>query len=580
MGKFIEQNPPGSGKWNARIGGKPDKDWTGLDLDQTYKSTPFHYRKAEMTSDIKGYCVRSTGLLDQFKSSSDVLRFQGRVWKHLTAHGLETISYLRDPTNEDAVLDVVNSYPLYMGNMKKSQELIKLFRNKFDSFDMSNDSAAKTFLLDSLDDKLATSLERRVRADDGFVVAWLKLIQLVLPPSLDRFDVLKDKIKSGTLTKYAGQDVRALTDDYVDWATNLQAAGQYDHTLTRTMVRNVMRSNDLPAQYSLKLSQIMLDLEESLKLTSHMSLKDKLTHMEDKALTFEEVCEIMATDYDVLVSNDEWAAAKLPSDSTSVPASFANLSHHLKTLIQNASTSSDKKGKKKRDPKDVTCYKCGKKGHYANRCPENSKAGRNTATTSWKSTPPGDGEDHTKKVKENVFHWCAKCHRWTTTHTTATNTSKRKDGKDNGPSETSASLLELDPSVWCCSHHVPNEVFTRNLHQRLQCVANVIPVQLNPEGDVLDHLSQLEFKVWECVQKGTVDFRLAQLEDELGVLDDLAYWELLNDDSGQPFDPFPVPFNENDSTDDDITWHDTAAPQPKRPKTATTYLAPCLVLSR
>ena len=522
MGKFIEQNPPGSGKWNARMGGKPNKDWTGLDLNQTYKSTPYHYRKAEMTSDIKGYSVRSTGLIEKFKSSSDVLRFQGRVWKHLTAHGLETISYLRDPTNEDEVLDVVNSYPLYMGNMKKSQELIKLFRNKFDSFDMSNDSAAKTFLIDSLDDKLAASLERRVRADDGFVQAWLKLIQLVLPPSLDRFDVLKDKIKSTTLTKYQGQDVRALTDDYVDWATNLQAAGQYEHTLTRTMVRNVMRSNDLPAQYSLKLSQMMLDLEESLKVTSHMSPKDKLSHMENKALTFEEVCEIMASNYDVLVSNDEWAAAKLPSDSTSVPASFANLSQHLKTLMQNASSSSTTKRKNKRDPKDVTCYKCGKKGHYANRCPDNSKAGRNTATTSWKSTPPGDGEDHTKRVKENVFHWCAKCHRWTTTHTTVTHTSKKKDDKKDGPSEASASLLELDPSVWCCSYHLPNGVFTRNMHQRLQCVANVIPVQLNPEGGVLDHLSQLEFKVWECVQKGTVGLWLAQLENELVVLDDLG----------------------------------------------------------
>lgn len=107
------------------MGGKPNTDRTGLDLNQSYKSTLYHYRKAEMTFDIKGYCVRSTGLSEKFNSTSDVLRFQGQVWKHLCAHGLETITYRQDPTNPEEVLDVVNSYPLYMGNLKKTHDLIK-----------------------------------------------------------------------------------------------------------------------------------------------------------------------------------------------------------------------------------------------------------------------------------------------------------------------------------------------------------------------------------------------------------------------------------------------------------------------
>ena len=50
-------------------------------------------------------------------------------------------------------------------------------------------------------------------------------------------------------------------------------------------------------------------------------------------------------------------------------------------------------------------------------------------------------------------------------------------------------------------------------------------------------------------------------------MDDLAYWELLNDDSDEPFDPFPVPIVENDSTTDEVTWRDNTTPQPKRLKT-------------
>ena len=201
------------------MGGKPNSSWTGLAPDQQFLSTPYHFRKAEMTSDIKGYTLRSTGLTKKFHAKDDLLQFQGRVWKHLCDHGLQ------DPTNPDQVLDIVNNYPHFMANMKLTEELCDSFRKKFDEFDMSNDSAAKAFFLNSLDDKVATSLERRGKTSDGFVMTWIRLILLILPPSLDRFDILKDKIKSTNLENYAGQNVRELIDQYIDWATNLKAAG-------------------------------------------------------------------------------------------------------------------------------------------------------------------------------------------------------------------------------------------------------------------------------------------------------------------------------------------------------------------
>ena len=67
MGIFAEQHPPGSGKWNARMGGKPNSEWTGLQPYQVFKSTPFHYRRTEMTADSKGFLVRSTGQSTKFK---------------------------------------------------------------------------------------------------------------------------------------------------------------------------------------------------------------------------------------------------------------------------------------------------------------------------------------------------------------------------------------------------------------------------------------------------------------------------------------------------------------------------------
>jgi hypothetical protein len=56
----------------------------------------------------------------------------------------------------------------------------------------------------------------------------------------------------------------------------------------------------------------------------------------------------------------------------------------------------------------------------------------------------------TKKVKDKVFSWCAKCHRWTTTHTTNTHTGKRSGASANNGNGTMANHLSMihDPSVW------------------------------------------------------------------------------------------------------------------------------------
>ena len=82
MGRFVELYPPGSGNWVVRMGGKPNSDWTGLESSKYTSTTPFHFRKSEITSDMKGFNVRSAGLTEKFTKVSDLLQFQGRVWKH------------------------------------------------------------------------------------------------------------------------------------------------------------------------------------------------------------------------------------------------------------------------------------------------------------------------------------------------------------------------------------------------------------------------------------------------------------------------------------------------------------------
>ena len=195
MGIFVEQDPPGSNKWNIRLGGKPNSDWSGLQPNQVFRTTPFHYRRPEMTSDSKGYLIRSTGLTTKFSMSDDVLQFQSSVWHHLISHGMDTIAYLQDPTDTSKVITVVENHARFTADLKTTKVAADLLYSKFDKHDLSNDSAATAFLLDSLETKFATIVIRKVKEEDSFAMVWLKKIQFVVAPSLDCWDVIKERSK-------------------------------------------------------------------------------------------------------------------------------------------------------------------------------------------------------------------------------------------------------------------------------------------------------------------------------------------------------------------------------------------------
>ena len=217
-----------------------------------------------MTSDSKGYLIRSTGLTSKFSMSHDVLQFQGNVWHHLITHGMDTIAYLQDSTDSSKVINVIDNLSRFTADLKTTKKAADIFYNKFDKHDLSNDSAAKAFLLDSLKDKFATIVIRKIKEEDSFAMVWLKMIKLVVAPSLDRWDIIKDKIKAASPIDYPGQNIRFLCQDYEDWAKTLQQGGQDDHALTRTMVKNVLKSKDLPPTYQYRLSHLQVQVDTAL----------------------------------------------------------------------------------------------------------------------------------------------------------------------------------------------------------------------------------------------------------------------------------------------------------------------------
>ena len=69
---------------------------------------------------------------------------------------------------------------------------------------------SRKFLLNSVDKHLEKQLYENCKSNDLFVTYWLNLMRIVRSVSIDRFDKIKDKIKSRHIKEYQGKNMIEL----------------------------------------------------------------------------------------------------------------------------------------------------------------------------------------------------------------------------------------------------------------------------------------------------------------------------------------------------------------------------------
>ena len=142
----------------------------------------------------------------------------------------------------------------------------------------------------------------------------------------------------------------------------------------------------------------------------------------------------------------KWPPAQSPTDSGNTALARLNYATTPDTFASSVLALVQKKMGDSFN-KDRRCFICGATDHLANACPNKNKKASDTKKTdtpkkkNWKHVPPKEGEQQTKKVGKRTFHWCAKCNRWSTTHSTATHVNK----SENAPE---ANLM-FEPGAWC-----------------------------------------------------------------------------------------------------------------------------------
>jgi hypothetical protein len=97
--------------WCTWTGGKPKADCSGLDTSAAqYPNDDFQYRPTSPGSSQKSTSHREKGMDIKFKRDGHLLDFLDIVDSYLRRTGMDSISYLVDPTNPIGTASVVQQY--------------------------------------------------------------------------------------------------------------------------------------------------------------------------------------------------------------------------------------------------------------------------------------------------------------------------------------------------------------------------------------------------------------------------------------------------------------------------------------
>ena len=405
----------------AWTGGKPtsgNRDATEL----TEPRTPYCLRPTSASGSFKVYAKQTEvdfegGL---FGRTDPLSVFENKFLDHLEKTGMDSLPWMIVPGKTEMV-NIIAKHSSTTVDHVEVYYASEIASGHIDVYEKKNGEAGKSWLLNAIEPNLRAILYAKLDRNAHCMVVWMTLVAEIRSESYRYFENVKLQLKGLKLADYPGDNVKEFTQAFAMLSDELETANLLEPHFIVLFVTALTKT-------SVNLFVIAMSglLTRALEYNRRVRF---LSDDEQRLIPAAEVMSIRKTRaeadgfYQELFEAGEWIPALTAGDRQ--PAPQANMAvtelteAQIHALVQKSYQAGQNGGDV--DLSEVECYNCHKKGHYANKCPNNSGGGVNKPI-SWKKTAPGDGEAQVKTVSRDgadvIYYWCGKCKRWTTSHNT------------------------------------------------------------------------------------------------------------------------------------------------------------------
>ena len=325
--KFGGLSQVSTDSWVPWTGGKPSTDWKGLIEPNPAVVGPNQYRPCSPSSKAKSQAYRIKGMDTKYSRDSDLHTLEKKLMKHFVAYGLDTITYLQDPSDPTKLVSVVENHGLFsLSSGSSAADLI--YTTVYDTYDKENDSDAKEFLLNSVSPELEKQLYENCTTTDSFITYWLNLISIVKSVSIERYDAIKDRIKSRKMSDYSGENVESISTDFLDDWQELHSAKLYDNNLTMNMLKTIMSAGgENNEDFRFPLRSLKEKLDTVLLNVRHKTYQDAHAELVKQGVDVQAVLKKAKKVYRDLHDSGKWPASAHAKDSKAMNKNYGNVNH-------------------------------------------------------------------------------------------------------------------------------------------------------------------------------------------------------------------------------------------------------------
>ena len=316
--------------YEAWTGGKPLADWSGLDLSVPQSEPHATQVRATSSKASTAMTKRTEGLFyekeDKFKHGDDLAYFNDNLFEFFKLHGMDTITYRKDPTGTGLMHSVITDYPRFTVESVADQWKNE-YEAKYDKYDKQNDYSAKRCFLSSLEESLHKNILAKINDTMTFPEVFLTFVQHEIPISHEKYESVERSIINFDVTQYPGLNVTAMTIELRRLIKTLVIARMWDSKNNSQLCRTLIDAGGDASnqEYLAEMYTMLAKVKKEIAKTGHLNNDDKIKHMTKNDVGWEDILKLADTLYSGMATPGQvrWPPALNPRDSKTPSAKFS-----------------------------------------------------------------------------------------------------------------------------------------------------------------------------------------------------------------------------------------------------------------